>query len=193
MTDRVAVKTRLGAFTVRRPTEAEALALAQKRLQVRQGQYPVDALDDGDEEILDCVVDPARDLVEAALDEAPRLAELLEKAVLELAGDQLDVLPDQLREGADPVDRELADLREKHGRVAAVTYGDTKLLITKIGRVEWKLFKRRTDTMKAMADLGRAHLVSGVIDPAQHPLLAAKLGAYLVRLAGGAVEAEAGK
>lgn len=189
MTDRVAVKTRLGAFTVRRPTEAEALSLAQKRLQVRQGQYPVDALDDGDEEILDCVVDPARDLVEAALDEAPRLAELLEKAVLELAGDQLDVLPDQAK-GEDPA---LAELRKQHPRLVAVTYGDLRLAVTRIGRVEWKLFKRRTDTMKAMADLGRAHLVSGVIDPAQHPLLAAKLGAYLVKIAGGAVEAEAGK
>lgn len=191
MSDRVVVKTRLGAFTVRRPTEAEALALAQKRLQVRQGQYPVDALDDGDEEILDCVVNPARDLVEAALDEAPRLAELLEKAVLELAGDPLDVLSDQLREAAD--DPALAELRKQHPRLVAVTYGDLRLAVTRIGRVEWKLFKRRTDTMKAMADLGRAHLAEGTIDSAAHPLLAAKLGAYLVKIAGGAVEAEAGK
>lgn len=187
MTDKKTIKTRLGVFTVRRPTEAEAIAQMQKRIDKLARRFSVDALDDGDEEVISWVLSPAREAVEEALNEAPKLAEALENAAAELAGHDIEVQP------GDPI-LVTDELRQKHGkRLLAVTYDGKPYVLSKIGRVEYKLFERRQDHVKALAELGRGHTVLGTLDPATYPYQAIKLGQHLLKLAKGAVDVETGK
>lgn len=181
------IGTAFGDVTLRRPTEREVLAKMQKRLNVETGKYPVDALDDGDEEVLDCVTAPERAQVEEWLDEAPLLMDLLDKAFDELAGQAAEVQP--AGRGELP-----AELQERHGaRLVAVRHGGTLYGLTRLARVEFKLVKRNRDYMAAVAALGRGHLVHGTIDAAAWPSLAAQLGTHLLLLASKKVEADVGK
>ncbi len=180
------VTTAFGAITLRRPTEREVLAKIQKRMNIETGKYPVDALDDGDEEVLDCVTAPDRAQVEEWLEDAPLLMKPLEDAFDELAGGGEAVLP---------ADRgELPpEVLEKQRRVIAVRHGGQLLGLTRIGRVEFKLIKRNRDYMTGVAQLGRGHLVHGTIDATTWPSLAAQLGTHLLQLASKAVEGDVGK
>lgn len=180
------IETAFGPVTMRKPTEKEVLAKMQKRLNVETGRYPIDALDDGDEEVLDCVTAPDRAQVEEWLEDAPRLIEPLEAAFDELAGGAENVVP---------ADRgELPpEVLEKQRRVIAVRHGGQLLGLTRIGRVEFKLIKRNRDYMTGVAQLGRGHLVHGTIDATTWPSLAAQLGTHLLQLASKAVEGDVGK
>ena len=180
------IETAFGPVTMRKPTEKEVLAKMQKRLNVETGRYPIDALDDGDEEVLDCVTAPDRAQVEEWLEDAPRLIEPLEAAFDELAGGAENVVP---------ADRgELPpEVLAKQRRVIAVRHGGQLLGLTRIGRVEFKLIKRNRDYMTGVAQLGRGHLVHGTIDATTWPSLAAQLGTHLLQLASKAVEGDVGK
>lgn len=181
------IDTAFGPITLRRPLEREVLAKMQKRLNVETGKFPVDASDDGDEEILDCVTAPEREQIEEWLDDAPLLIDLLERAFDELAGGDTTVQPAALSELPEEV-------RAKHPRLVAVRHGGQLLGLTKVTRIEFKLIKRNKDYMAAVAQLGRGHLVhGGPVDSAEHPTLAAQLGTHLLQMASKKVEGDVGK
>lgn len=185
--ERREVKTNIGAFVVRRPTETEALALAQKRFNKKIERYSVDATDDGDEEVLACVVSPDRAQLDELLEDAPGLADVLEGVVNELGGGALDVTKGDPGAITD-------ELRAKHGpRLTAAAHDGATYVLKKLTRTELKLVERRKDQMAAMAQLGRGHLVQGTIDSARFPMLAAQLGTHLVQLTRVKVEVEQGK
>lgn len=180
------IDTAFGPITMRRPLEREVLAKMQKRLNVETGKFPVDALDDGDEEILACVTAPAREEVDEWLEDAPLLIDLLEHAFDELAGNA-PVQPAALSELPEEV-------RTRYPRLVAVRHDGQLLGLTKVTRVEFKLIKRNKDYMTAVAQLGRGHLVhGGPIDAAAYPTLAAQLGTHLLQMASKKVEGDVGK
>ena len=186
--DRRELVTNLGTFVVRRPSEAEAIALAQKRFNGKLGRYSVDALDDGDEEVQDCVVSPSRGELEELLEDAPGLADVLENAINELAGGAFEVLP------GDQAALITEELRQKHGpRLVVATHAGESYVLRKLSRVELKLLERRQDQIKATAEAGRAHLVQGTIDPVRWPMLAAQLGTYLLQQTRAKVVVDQGK
>ncbi len=181
------IDTAFGPITLRRPTELQVLAKMQKRLNVETGKFPVDALDDGDEEILDCVTAPEREQLEEWLEDAPRLIELLEDAFDDLAGNGEQLQPAALSELPEEV-------RTRYPRLVAVRHAGKLLGLTRVSRVEFKLIKRNRDYMAAVAQLGRGHLVhGGPIDSAEHPTLAAQLGTHLLTMAAKKVEGDVGK
>ncbi len=181
------IETAFGPITLRKPTERETLTKMQKRANVETGKFPVDAVDDGDEEIIDCVTSPERGQLEEWLEDAPRLIEPLERAFDELAGGVENV---QTGDRAQVP----AELLTQHGkRLVVAQHAGKTYALTRVSRVEFKLIKRQKDYMAGVAQLGRNHLVYGTIDATAWPSLAAQLGTYILQMASKAVEGDVGK
>lgn len=183
-------------IVLRRPTEAQALALTDKREDAKDpalaGQ---DFLDDGDEEVLACVVSPDRAAMEGLLEDFPHLAKTLERALRVLGGD-----PQPLTEEAGLI---TDALREKHGaRLIGLRVGGpegTPVIVKRMGRFALKEMERslgkirRFPSYSALADLAKASVVDPVPAWEDMPFLSQNLGAYLYMAGAAKVQAAAGK
>lgn len=185
------------SITVRKPTEAEALAFADKRQDAQDpDRAPQDACDDGDEELLACVTSPSREEVEEILEDFPLAIRHIADAVRELGGDAL-----QMREDPSLVSEEM---RTAHGkRLIGLRVGEeVALVLRKVGRVEMKFLqrdctreKRSRPSFAQLAALAKEHVISGASAGIweKYPFLSANLGLILFLAASVRAESESGK
>lgn len=168
--------------TVRKPTEAEAIALEEARAKFRrlaskpEDDGPVDYTDDGDNEVLACVTSPGKAEMLALLEDAPLSILDIEGEVRRLGGDE------------DPA------------RVRRLVYlvDGVEVKLTPLGRDEIKMlsrqYARRGGVPQArLSKLAKEHIDGAQPDWEAHPFLSMALAGALYEAARGREEAAAGK
>lgn len=179
-------------ITLRVPTEAEAIRLSDQRATAAiPGDRLVDKTDDGDEEVLACIVTPDQATVIELLEEYPRLPRRLEQCLREMGGEDLPVI--------EQPERVTAELRAEHGRLLALAVVPrdwspkkpstplAQLLVRKFSRIEMKLLEQNAETRRrnrpSYAQLAAAAKVHAVdVDPGLwelYPFLSMQLGLLL--------------
>lgn len=189
------------AVTVRRPTEAEAMSLEDKRQAFADPNVPppADYLDDGDDEILACCVEPGPEAVADLLTFAPLAMGGLEAAVRDLGQDvpveeDASLITPELaaghpserligvRIGQKPAPRKL-----KRGETAPADERPT-LILKRLKRIELKFIQRefagRRVPGERMAQFGKDHAIDARPDLwAERPFLALRLAGLLLSVA----------
>lgn len=183
-------------IVLRRPTEAEAVTIADKATLVGSGAGSKDALDNGDYEIQACVVQPDAAALDELLEDYPRLTELLSRELRRLCALDLVQAGDLITD----------ELRKLHGRrLIGLRLGADGLVLRKLQRVEYAWLQEdiaKTEHGRVLpsklAQAAKDHLVLPGPEAAaelwrRHPTLSQELGARLWSAASLAVEVEQGK
>lgn len=189
------------AVTVRRPTEAEATALVDKRNAFRDPNVPppADYMDDGDEEVLACCVDPGPEVVEGLLTFAPLAMGALEAAVRDLGLDvpleeDASLITPEIAAGY-PSDKLVGVRLGERPPAKRLRKGETPppddrpfVILKRLKRIELKFIQRefagRRVPGSRMAQLGKDHAVDAPADLwTTRPFLALDLAGFLLSIA----------
>ena len=177
-------------ITIRKPSEEEVLRYLDKRSKFEAGvRASADAYDDGDYELMACVVTPTRAELEELLEDMPLLNRQLRSAFLQLSGGTKGYKRD---DSVIP-----ADLKKSQKRLIGIMFDETPIILSKIGRFEMKTIEAevRDAELKgplpsSIAKVARQHVVTtpdekekikGLLD--EIPLLAVNLGWELMHAA----------
>lgn len=192
-------------IVLRRPTEAEAVAIADKATLIGSGAGSKDVLDNGDYEIAGCVVHPDPAALEELLEDCPRLPELLSRELRRLCKLDIEDAPELVTD----------ELRKLHGRrliglrlyttLEGRRVGDQDLVLRKLQRVEYAwlnedLAKTEHGRMlpSTIAQAAKEHLIVPAPEAAaelfrRHPTLSQEIGRRLWNAAQVQVRTEQGK
>lgn len=147
-------------ITLRKPSEEEVLRYLDKRAKFEAGvRDSADAFDDGDLELLGCVLSPSRADLEDMLEDMPLLNRRLRDAFLHLSG------------GALPFRRDdsviTPEIKKAAKRCIGVVVDNVPIVMSKIGRFEMKTLEAemRDAGLKgplpsAIAKTARNHIVT---------------------------------
>lgn len=169
-------------LTLRTPTEEEAITISDKRLDLMTpGVIVRDYLDDGDEEILDCILSPEKKEIDEWVEDYPLLTTKLLEVLRDLGGDHV------------PVEKE-ETVSQTHGKKTIGVKVDNVLLgLQKISRYEFKVLQRELGekkrvTMRSLASLVKTHVLPDYKEAAErlfqkYAYLSMNLGAFLFNAA----------
>lgn len=180
-------------LALRAPTESECTALVSKRLARKLESQ--DYSDNGDLEVLACVVHPGPAAREELIADYPLLPRQLEGILKQMAGAGQVLLQDQ------------AVITEEHKRLhgkrlLGFRLGDTPIIMTKLSQFEAQILDRETRqtgevTVARLAELAAEHLVVPAKEEAaalraRNPLLISYLGMALWEAARAKIEIDLG-
>jgi len=167
-------------IVMRKPSPEEATEYLDKRAVATEGGGQLNALDDGDNEILQCVLSPCKEEVLELLEEYPGLSAELRDAYKQLGNDRIRVEMDHTL-----VTAELTE-EQKTKRLIGYKIADQPLVAKKISRVEMKFFEREMSKLKRVPRKMLAMWASTHVLPKygetyktlcqQHPFLPVLLG-----------------
>lgn len=177
---------------IRKFTEDEFCEMQDKKTALMTpGVFVKDPLDDGDEEVMNCITHPDRETVEKYFKRYARASNHIRRELMILAGESVDCYVEKSIE-------EDEILKSKHGEdIIGVSVDGTILGMRRLTRLESKVLDRELGEKKffshhSFAKLGRSHVLPEYQEKANelfnnYPILYVNLGAFLLRESNGEV------